>query len=222
MPRLSSNRIRLIVITDLDRAAPRDIGTLVEEALLAGAPSIQLRDKERTVRELLPVAQDLRQLTREHDALLFINDRLDLALAVEADGVHLGPDDIPVSAVRPVVPAGLFIGFSADDPDAARRAVREGADYLGCGTVWPTSSKKDAGTAIGLDGLRQVVEAVPVPVVAIGGVSVENASLLAQTGAAGAAVLSAVMSARNPAKVVRQLLSQLDSLPNDNGPSVRA
>ena len=112
MPQLSPSRVRLIVITDSDLAAPKDLETIVKEVLQAGAPSIQLRDKRRTVRELLPVAHRLRSLTRKFDALLFINDRLDLALAVEADGIHLGPDDLPVSAVRAVVPDNFLIGFS--------------------------------------------------------------------------------------------------------------
>lgn len=210
MPQLSPNRVRLIVITDSDLAAPRDLEAIVKEVLQAGAPSIQLRDKRRTVRELLPVAHRLRSLTRKFDALLFVNDRLDLALAVEADGIHLGPDDLPVSAVRAVVPDNFLIGFSADDPDVAQSAMAEGADYLGCGTVWPTVSKKDAGDVIGLDGLRSVAEAISAPVVAIGGVSVRRAELLPPTGAAGAAVMSAVMSAEDPSAVVHRLLEQLN------------
>ncbi len=210
MPQLSPNRVRLIVITDSDLAAPRDLEAIVKEVLQAGAPSIQLRDKRRTVRELLPVAHRLRSLTRKFDALLFVNDRLDLALAVEADGIHLGPDDLPVSAVRAVVPDNFLIGFSADDPDVARSAMAEGADYLGCGTVWPTVSKKDAGDVIGLGGLRSVAEAISAPVVAIGGVSVRRAELLPPTGAAGAAVMSAVMSAEDPSAVVHRLLEQLN------------
>ena len=210
MPQLSPNRVRLIVITDSDLAAPRDLEAIVKEVLQAGAPSIQLRDKRRTVRELLPVAHRLRSLTRKFDALLFVNDRLDLALAVEADGIHLGPDDLPVSAVRAVVPDNFLIGFSADDPDVARSAMAEGADYLGCGTVWPTVSKKDAGDVIGLGRLRSVAEAISAPVVAIGGVSVRRAELLPPTGAAGAAVMSAVMSAEDPSAVVHRLLEQLN------------
>ena len=217
MLHLSPSRVRLIVITDSDLAAPRDLESVVEEALRAGAPSIQLRDKRRTVRELLPVAHRLRSLTREFDALLFINDRLDLALAVEADGIHLGPDDLPVSAVRAAVPDNFLIGFSADDPELARSAMAEGADYLGCGTVWSTVSKQDTGAVIGLDGLRRVAEAISAPVIAIGGISVRRAELLPPTGAAGAAVMSAVMSAEDPSEVVRRLLDQLSRCWNDSG-----
>ena len=222
MHRLSPDRVRLIVITDSRLAPPKEVESVVTEALEAGAPSIQLRDKEATVRELLPLGRRLRELTREFGALFFINDRLDLALATQADGVHLGPDDLPVSAVRQAVPESFLIGFSTDEPDLARTAIAEGADYVGCGTVWPTRSKVDAGRVIGLDGVRRVAEAVSAPVVAVGGITTERAGLVAQTGAAGVAVMGAVMSAHCPSEVVSGILEQLDSSLNDDSPSVRA
>jgi len=203
-------RLRLIVITDAQSTIPGDIEARVEQALMAGAPSIQLRDKDRGIRELLPLAQRIRALTRDFDALFFVNDRLDLALAAEADGVHLGPADLPVSAVRAVVPDRFLIGSSVDNPEAARAAVAEGADYLGCGTVWATGSKQDAGRTVGVEGLRRVVASVDVPVVAIGGINPERARLLPPTGAAGAAVITAVMSAPDPSEAVRLLLDYLD------------
>ena len=216
--RLSPERLRLIVITDPGLATPKTVEAVAEQALEAGAPSIQLRDKHQAVGELLPLARRLRDLTRRFDALFFVNDRLDLAWAVGADGVHLGPTDLPVSAVRSVVPDDFLIGFSADDPDAAKAAVAEGADYLGCGTVWPTGSKRDAGQVIGIDRLRRVVAAVEAPVVAIGGITPERASLLPPTGTAGAAVIGAVMSAQNPAEAVSILLALLDSERTHNDP----
>jgi thiamine-phosphate pyrophosphorylase len=209
MAHLSPERVRLIVVTGGEQASPRDLLSVVELALRGGAPSVQLRDKHRSVRELRPIALRLRELTHQYQALLFINDRVDLALSVHADGVHLGPRDLPVAAVRKAVPEHLYIGFSADDPDVARSAVAEGADYIGCGTVWPTRSKEDAGTAVGLDGLRRVAEAVSAPVVAIGGITIERAGSLPATGASGAAVVSAVMSAPDPGAAVRRLLEQL-------------
>lgn len=202
-----SRRLRLIVITDAALAAPRTVESVVAEALAAGAPAIQLRDKEATAMELLALGRRLMALTREAGALLFVNDRLDVALALEADGVHLGPDDIPVWAAREVVPEDFLIGYSTDDPVEAREAVEAGADYLGCGTVFPTSSKADAGVAIGLDGLRQVVESVAAPVVGIGGIDTARATEVAATGAAGAAVIGAVMGAEKPGPAVRRLLA---------------
>lgn len=217
-PHLSPHRLRLIVITDPGLAAPRAVEEVAAQALEGGAPSIQLRDKDQGGGELLPLARRLRELTRRFGALFFVNDRLDLALAVGADGIHLGPTDLPVSAVRSVVPVEFLIGFSADDPDAARAAVAEGADYLGCGTVWPTASKGDPGQVIGIEGLQRVVAAVEAPVVAIGGITPERAALLPPTGTAGAAVIGAVMSAPDPAEAVRVLLAQLDPNQTHNDP----
>ncbi|MEX0935997.1 MAG: thiamine phosphate synthase [Gemmatimonadota bacterium] len=204
---LLPRHLRLIVITDATLARPRSVEFMVEAALAAGAPAIQLRDKSGDVRQALPLARMLRMATRRANALLFVNDRLDLALAVGADGVHLGPGDLPVSAVRAVAPAGFLIGCSTDEPQMARRLEEAGADYIGCGAVWRTGSKEDADDEIGLEGLSRVVEAVSIPVVGIGGVSVERIDRIPTTGAAGAAVISAVMAAEDPGRVVRRLLA---------------
>lgn len=198
--------LRVLVLTDRRLARPRQVVEVVMSSLDGGARAIQLRNKGDSARELLAVGRDLRTVTREHGALLFVNDRLDVALALEADGIHLGPHDLPVAAVRRHAPPGFIIGRSADDPEVARAAVGEGADYIGCGTVYPTTTKADAGDAIGLAGLERVVRAVPVPVVAIGGVTVARAAEIPPTGAAGVAVVGAVMAAPDPAAVVRALL----------------
>jgi len=201
-----ARRLRLIVITDAGRAGAHGIQRVVNQALDAGAPSVQLRMKEERARAILDAARPLRRSTRKGGALLFVNDRFDVALAAGADGVHLGPDDLPVSAVRRSAPRPFLIGYSADDPDEAREAVDRGADYIGCGTVYPTGSKEDAGGVIGLDGLEAVVRAVDVPVVAIGGITPQRAPDVARTGAAGVAVVSAVMGAEDPGAAVRGLL----------------
>ncbi len=199
-------RLRLIVITDRDLAAPREVADVVGAALPAGAPAVQLRDKVLPPRDLLPLARRLRADTHAAGALFFVNDRLDLALAAGADGVHLGPDDLPVAAARRIAPPGFLIGHSADDPDAARAAVAAGADYIGCGTVFPTRTKADAGAAIGVGRVGEVARSVDVPVVAIGGVTVRNAPQVLAAGAAGCAVVSAVMGATDPARAVRGFL----------------
>lgn len=204
---IDPDELRLIVVTDARLAGGRGIVAVVAAALEAGAPAVQLRDKEQGVGDLLPIARRLRSLTRDHGARFFVNDRVDLALAVEADGVHLGPHDLPVVEVRRDVPRELLIGYSTDDPETARRAEREGADYLGCGTVWPTSSKEDPGQVIGPEGLARVVEAVTIPVVGIGGVTPHRARELSGTGAAGVAVIGAVMAAPDPGEATRQLLA---------------
>ena len=198
--------LRLIVITDARIAAPRSIFDVVAEAVAAGAPAVQLRDKSASARELVEQARRLREITRAHNALLFINDRLDVALAAGADGVHLGPEDIPVRLAREAVPANFLIGTSTDDPEIARQAEADGADYIGCGAVFGTTSKDVRGERIGTERLAEVVKAVQLPVVGIGGVDVENVAAVAEAGAAGAAVIRAVMEAPDIAAVVRALL----------------
>jgi thiamine-phosphate pyrophosphorylase len=202
--------LRLVVITDRRLAAPRTVEWVIAEALSAGAPAVQLRDKDASAAELLEQALRLRDLTRHHGARLFINDRLDVALAAQADGVHLGPDDIPVAAAR-AVNDSLLLGFSTDSPEIATRAERAGAAYIGCGAVFSTKSKKEAaGEQIGPDGLRRVVEAVTLPVIGIGGISPDNVQLVAATGAAGCAVIQAVMSAAKPGHAVAELLAAFE------------
>ena len=200
------NALRIVVVAEAGLAAPRSLVDVVEAALAGGARAVQLRNKGDTARELMAAGERLAPLVRRAGALLFVNDRFDIALALEADGVHLGPDDVPVAAVRAAAPQGFLIGRSADDPRVARRSVADGTDYIGCGTVFPTSTKSDAGHVIGVEGLRRVVEAVPVPVLGIGGITNERVPAVAETGAAGVAVVSAVMRAPDPASVVRSML----------------
>jgi thiamine-phosphate pyrophosphorylase len=199
--------LRLIVITDARLAAPRSLIDIVRAAVAAGAPAIQLRDKSAHARELVQQARALLEITRPSNALLFINDRMDVALASGADGVHLGPDDIPIAAARRVAPS-LLIGISTDDPTTAQAAEAAGASYVGCGAVFGTTSKPEvAAEAIGTARLGQVVAAVDIPVVGIGGIDTGNVAQIAGAGAAGCAVIGAVMKADDIAQTVRALLN---------------
>lgn len=199
--------LRLIVVTDRKLAAPRRVLDVVRECLEAGAPAVQLRDKDATARELFEQARELRALTAEFGALLFINDRLDVALAADADGVHLGPEDLPIGAARLAAPEPFLIGYSTNDPADAVRAQAEGASYIGCGAVFDTTTKAEArGERIGPEGLAAVASAVEIPVVGIGGITPHNVRELVGTGAAGVAVARAVMAAERPGEVVRRLL----------------
>jgi len=208
-----ADRLRLTVITDEVLARPRALSDVVQEALAAGAPTIQLRLKGATARELLEAAHTLVPIVRSAGALLIVNDRLDVALAAGADGVHLGPDDPPVMDTRAVAADTLsavadpfIVGYSTDTIDGAARAEAEGADYLGVGAVYATANKSDAGDVIGLEGLRRVVKAVSIPVVAIGGITPARARAVAETGACGCAAIGAVMGSPEPAEAVRALL----------------
>lgn len=212
---LAQPDLRLIVITDRDLAAPRDLLHIVRLCLEAGAPAVQVRDKHATARELYEQAIRLRALTTEYGALLFVNDRLDVALAARADGVHLGPSDLPLEAARRVAPAPFLIGISTDDPGTARRAEAAGADYIGCGAVFGTTTKAEVqGEEIGPEGLALVAAVVSIPVVGIGGITPDNAPDLATTGAAGVAVVGALMAAEDPQGMAYELLGR-----PENGPA---
>ncbi|TVP73553.1 MAG: thiamine phosphate synthase [Gemmatimonadales bacterium] len=205
--------LALIVVTDSGLAggsAQAEHAAL--QALAAGAPAIQLRDKVRSTAELLPVARRLARACREHGALFFVNDRVDLALVAGAHGVHVGPEDLPVAAVRSMVPPDFLVGYSTDEPAVALQAREAGASYIGCGTLWTTTTKSDAGAAIGPDGLARVAKAVaPLPVVGIGGVRADRIEQLGGTGCAGVAVVGAVMGAHDPHTATRTLLKALET-----------
>lgn len=157
--------------------------------------------------ETLQLGQTLRGLTRRHSAGLIVNDDISLAVAVGADGVHLGQDDAAVCEARSALGAGAIVGVSAGTAEEARRAVEDGADYIGVGCVFGTATKDDAGEAIGVDGLAEVVQAVQgrVPVVAIGGVDERNAGRCIRAGADGVAVVGAVMRGGRPGQATAGL-----------------
>jgi thiamine-phosphate pyrophosphorylase len=204
--------LRLIVITDARLAEPRSIFDVVEACVAAGAPAVQLRDKHATARELLEQALRLRDICTAHGALLFLNDRFDVGLAARADGVHLGPGDLPLERVRAAAPARFLIGFSTDDPALAAAAERNGASYIGCGAVFGTRNKPEAGAErIGTGRLAEVARAVAIPVVAIGGIDPGNVALAARAGAQGVAVIGALMAAADPAAVTRLLLAPFEA-----------
>jgi len=201
-------RTRLIVITDRRLAAPRTVREVVQGALQGGARSFQLRDKLATPRELHAQAAELLPIIHGQGGILTVNDRVDVALAAGADGVHLGPDDLPLAAARRITPADFIIGASADDPERARALEADGASYIGCGAVFGTTTKDVAGESIGPERVAEVARAVRIPVIAIGGITTENAMLLNGSGAAGIAVVGAVMSAADPAETVRRLMRE--------------
>ena len=197
--------LRLVVVTDPHPAAG-SLQSVVTECLEAGCRAIQLRDKSASADRLYAHALDLREVCGQFGALLFVNDRFDVALAAGASGVHLGPEDIPVAAVRREAGPELLIGYSTDDPEAGRAAALAGADYLGVGAVFGTVSKPGLELeAVGPDRVGAVARAAGIPCVGIGGITPENAGLVAAEGA-GVAVLGAVMNARRPGEVVEDLL----------------
>lgn len=204
-----ASRLGLIVITDPGVPAGRTVVEVVRAALRGGAPSVQLRAKDASARDAALLARELLAETRAAGALLFVNDRVDVALAVGADGAHLGDEDLPLAAARRIVPPGFLLGMSADSVELARQAERDGADYLGVGPVYGTASKADAGAPIGTTRVAEVAASVRIPIVGIGGIHAHNAAPVVRAGAAGVAVISAVMRAEDPEEAARTLLAAL-------------
>lgn len=205
-----ASALRVCLVTDTALAGDRGLYGAVEAALEAGVGCLQYRDKEATTRVMLERARKLLEIARRHGVFLLVNDRVDVALAVRADGVHLGGDDMPVRDARRLLGPAAIIGATARSPEAARRAAAEGADYLGAGPVFATTTKPDIGVILGERGLAEVVESVMVPVVGIGGVTVENACRVIAAGATGVAVVSEIMAAEDPGCRARKLLRVVD------------
>ncbi|MFN3476319.1 MAG: thiamine phosphate synthase [Candidatus Methylomirabilales bacterium] len=194
----------LCVITDRKVSGGLSHREMAERALQGGASIIQLRDKEASPRALLPEAFALAQLCRQYGATFIVNDRLDLALASGADGVHLGQDDLPAQAARRLL-QGKLLGVSTHSVEQAVQAEEDGADYIGVGPIFPTATKETGYRPLGLEGLRKIREAVKIPVLAIGGIDFENAPLVIQAGADGVAVISAVVGAHDITQAAHRL-----------------
>lgn len=196
----------LYVITD-ERLSGRSHEEQAREALAGGAGIIQLRDKSATTRRLYEAALALRTLTRAAGALFIVNDRVDIALAADADGVHVGPDDLPVAVARRLLP-GRLVGVSAGTVAEAVAAERDGADYLGVGAIYEArGSKADAGSPVGPERIAQIRAAVRLPIVGIGGIKAANAAPVIGAGADGVAVITGVVAAPDIAAAARELLA---------------
>ncbi|OPX36762.1 MAG: thiamine-phosphate diphosphorylase [Desulfobacteraceae bacterium 4484_190.2] len=179
-------------------------------AIAGGADTIQYREKSGSTREMIEIARNMKRLCLEAGVTFIVNDRLDVAIAAEADGVHLGQDDFPIPMARQILGEGRIIGGSAATLDEARKCLSEGADYVGFGPVYPTSSKDDAGPVSGIDILKQVIEIIPLPIIAIGGVGAENIPDVMRAGARGIAVISAVCCQDDPDEATRSLCQALN------------
>jgi len=198
----SDFHLYVLTAQNLSRGRPNE--EVIEEAIAGGADVIQLWDKGRTTRELLQEAQKLREITREKGVPLIINDRVDLALAADADGVHLGQDDFPLEWGRRMLGDDKIIGISTQTVEQAIQAEKDGADYVAVSAIFSTPTKPDA-TPLGLESITDIKRNVSIPVVAIGGIKAEN---VVQVGAAGAdciAVISAVVSAVDIEEAARNL-----------------
>jgi len=195
----------LYVVTDEGISRGLTHADIAERAVRGGADVIQLRDKRMEGRKLMEHARRIRHITRAAGKLFIVNDRLDIALASGADGVHLGQEDMAVGDARRLTPAGFIIGVTVHDDREAVSAEKAGADYAGLSPIFRTGSKSDAGAACGLPMLRKVERAVSIPVVAIGGIGPSNARRVLEAGADGLAVISAVVSQEDVEAAARGL-----------------
>jgi thiamine-phosphate pyrophosphorylase len=202
---------RLIVITDTRIQSRFTHEELAELACAGGANVIQLRDKHLADDNFVRLAERVREICRAHGAQLIINDRVGVAKMVGADGVHVGRDDIPVQAARVVMGSLAVIGTSASNAAEAQQAHRAGADYVGVGHVFRTSSKQKSGPPIGLEILADASRNTSRPVIAIGGINVENAADALRAGAHGIAVISAVCAAKDPKAATARLRAIIDA-----------
>jgi thiamine-phosphate pyrophosphorylase len=195
----------LYVITDEIIAGGRSHAAIAQSAVLGGADVIQLRDKGRSSAELAAVGREIAVITRKAAVVFIVNDRLDVAIACGADGVHLGQDDMRVSNARQLAPRGFIIGISVGTVEEAVAAEREGADYVALSPTFSTASKDNAGPGYGLDRLREIRRAVSLPIVAIGGITRENVQDVIAAGADGIAVISAVVASPDITEAAREL-----------------
>ncbi|WP_224270834.1 thiamine phosphate synthase [Haloprofundus salinisoli] len=201
------------LVTQANFSAGRSSETVVRKAIEGGVDVVQLREKQTSARERYRLARVLRNLTAEVGIPFVVNDRVDIAVAADADGVHLGDDDLPVSAARAQLGENALVGRSVSTVAEARRAVEAGADYLGVGAVFSTSSKdvSEEESNIGVETVAAIADAVDVPFVAIGGITAENASDVVEAGADGVAVISEITGASDPATATRRLASAVEA-----------
>ncbi len=178
---------------------------MVEAAIRGGVTVVQYREKAASTRRMIAEARELRQLCRAAGVPFIVNDRIDVALAVDADGVHVGQDDMPAPLARRLIGKGRILGVSAGNVDEARRAEEEGADYIGASPVFATPTNPDAPAPMGVEGLRKLAGAVSIPVVAIGGMNAQNARAVMLAGAAGLAVVSAIVGAQDVEAAARAI-----------------
>jgi thiamine-phosphate pyrophosphorylase len=199
----------LYVIIDPEVLGGRSEADVCHQAIRGGAKAIQLRDKHRGKEEILAAAKRLKEVCTQYDVLFIVNDYLDIALASGADGLHLGPGDLPISAARQLLPIDKILGCSTTTLKEALQAEADGADYIAVGSIYPTSSKAGA-IVVGLETLRQIREAISIPIVAIGGIDETNAAAAIEAGADSLAVISAVLGAKDVEEAARKLAERME------------
>ncbi len=186
----------LYLVTDRELMSTKTLEEAVEQAILGGCTLVQLREKTASSREFYQTALNIKAITDKYKVPLIINDRVDIALAIDADGVHVGQSDLPATIVRKIIGKDKILGVSAGCAEKAIEAQREGADYIGVGALFSTSTKTDA-KSVSKETLMKIIKEVSIPVVGIGGINEQNAAQLKNTGIDGIAVVSAIIAQKD-------------------------
>jgi len=203
--------LSLYLITNQKLAGSRSLSDIVRDAIEGGVTIVQYREKDAPTKYMIEQAREIHAVTKAAGVPLIIDDRIDVMLAVGAEGVHVGQSDMPADLARKLIGPGKILGVTAKNVEQAIKGEKDGADYLGCGDIFGTTSKADAGTPIGLNGFRDRKNSVSIPVVGIGGVYASNAASVIKSGADGIAVISAIVSHKNPQKAAEQLAAEIRS-----------
>ena len=192
------------LVTDRRNKTDEEFLNIIEEAIKGGTTVVQLREKTASTKEFYDLALRVKEITSRYGVPLLINDRIDIALAIDSEGVHIGQDDMPADIAREIIGEDKILGVSASTVEEAKKAENDSADYIGSGAVFPTATKDDADS-VSKEELKEIVDSIDIPVVAIGGITVENASTLKDSGIAGFSVVSAIMSAEDPKEASKKL-----------------
>ena len=201
----------LYLVTDRRNKTTEEFLKIIEESIQGGVTVVQLREKDTPTKEFYQIAIKLKEITQKYKIPLIINDRIDIALAIECEGVHLGQDDMPAEIARKILGKDKLIGVSAHNIEEAKKAVLDGADYIGSGAVFPTSTKNDASD-VPIEKLKDITNSINIPTVAIGGIKSENIKQLENTNISGISVVSAIMESENPIKASEELKSIYNSI----------
>ena len=192
------------LVTDRRNKTDEEFLNIIEEAIKGGTTIVQLREKTASTKEFYDLALKVKEITSRYDVPLLINDRIDIALAVDSEGVHIGQDDMPAGIAREIIGEDKILGVSASTVEEAKKAEIDSADYIGSGAVFPTATKDDADS-VSEEELKEIVDSIDIPVVAIGGITIENAHTLKASGIAGFSVVIAIMSAEDPKEASEKL-----------------
>ncbi len=199
---------KLYLVTDRTNKTDKEFLNIIEEAIKGGVTVVQIREKDADTLEFYNISNKVKEICSKYNVPLIINDRIDIALAIDADGVHIGQSDMPIKIARKLIGNDKILGISAHNLEEATDAEENGADYLGVGAIFSTSTKKDAND-VSIDTLKEISSNVDIPTVAIGGINLDNVEKLKDTNISGISVVSAIMNAENPKIASENLLRKI-------------